>query len=260
MENASYLNGIAKGISHLISHRDSEIRSMEQMLYNIDTGSGNPTACMVGLEQHAKAMSLLAWFVDQDIIATKQWAYVAGKLRRIICERRPGFQATYFFFCAVLSDNEDIIRWFSHSDFVFNMKHIEDHKTFDFRTFQLVLALRGEWDRLRQRCEDVLADPPSKAKAFLIDYEFYLALSRGDQAEMEVALREMTRPKRAVPRLRSGDGFPRWFVHYDAVLYGKIAWRHGYKVKVDTPFVPIDWLPVKPLASYHDPYEFMKRY
>ena len=45
-----------------------------------------------------------------------------------------------------------------------------------------------------------------------------------------------------------------------AVIYSKLAWRHGYEIVVDSPYIPKEWLPITPLDTYEDPFEFMKAY
>lgn len=41
------------------------------------------------------------------------------------------------------------------------------------------------------------------------------------------------------------------------VVYARIAWRHGFEVRVDSQWVPKAWLPVAPLRKYEDAFAFM---
>jgi hypothetical protein len=162
----------------------------------------------------------------------------------------------------LLSDHEPLIRWLMHNDRPYDMGRAENHRTYDFHGYQALLALRGEWDRLAARCERVLADEPvAKKKKHLIDRRFYLALARGDKPGMEAVLSELTSSK--IARVRNNEqafAFTHFFIGTHAVIYAKIAWRHGYKVEVDTPFIPREWLPISPLPAYHDPYPFMQAF
>jgi hypothetical protein len=72
-------------------------------------------------------------------------------------------------------------------------------------------------------------------------------------------LTELTSPK--VAKVRNSEpalGFTERLIATHAVIYAKIAWRHGFRVKIDTPWIPAAWLPVDPLSQYVDPYGFMK--
>ncbi|CAG2271366.1 hypothetical protein BCCR75502_01618 [Burkholderia sola] len=75
---------------------------------------------------------------------------------------------------------------------------------------------------------------------------------------MEATLQELTSPK--VAKVRNAEhafGFTEKLIGTHAVIYAKIAWRHGLRVRVDTPWIPEEWLPIEPLDNYLDPYEFM---
>jgi hypothetical protein len=41
------------------------------------------------------------------------------------------------------------------------------------------------------------------------------------------------------------------------VIYAKIAWLHGHEVRVDSPYVPAQWLPLEPLPHYDPVYRFL---
>jgi hypothetical protein len=43
------------------------------------------------------------------------------------------------------------------------------------------------------------------------------------------------------------------------VIYAKIAWYHGHEVRVDSPYVPVAWLPMTPLPAYEDRYDFLAK-
>ena len=93
-------------------------------------------------------------------------------------------------------------------------------------------ALRGEWERVGSRAQQVIDLAPSAQKKFMVDEHFYLALARGDVGGMEDALTELTSEKMA--RVRNNQlefGFTHFFIGTHAVMYAKRAWLHGYQVK-----------------------------
>ncbi len=59
------------------------------------------------------------------------------------------------------------------------------------------MALRGEWDRLAERCERVIRDPPGAAaqQKYLLDHQFYLALVHRDIAKMTEVIQTLVTPK-----------------------------------------------------------------
>jgi hypothetical protein len=205
----------------------------------------------------------MAWFADHDLVRCKQEAYVAGKLERILYQKNPtdGIWAPLvqrdIMLWPLLSDHPQLVAWFGTFDAV-DLKRASKGGTFEFETYQAKLALRGEWDKLGERSERFLADVPKRMARFAPDNRFYLALARGDVGAMERALAEMVTPKEL--KWRTNDGYTGWFIVCEAVIYAKIAWRHGYEVSVDTPRIPAEWLPVKPLDAYRDPYPFMQSF
>lgn len=159
----------------------------------------------------------------------------------------------------LLSDNLKLIDWFVNFDEAFDSKRIENHKSDDFWAYQSIVAIRGDWPRLRRRCEDVLGDPPTakSEKNYLIDHEFFLAFSKGDAHGMEEVLRRLVQPKALAARSNDESGFTSDLISTPAFIYAKIAWRHGYEVDVGSPFVPKQWLPVLPLERCAHHYDFL---
>ena len=74
---------------------------------------------------------------------------------------------------------------------------------------------------------------------------------------MEAALLELIEPTLMRRRQAEERAYTQYFICTCAVVYAKIAWRHGYHVTVDSPWVPREWLPVAPLPSYENAFAFM---
>lgn len=73
---------------------------------------------------------------------------------------------------------------------------------------------------------------------------------------MEQALSEMVLPKAVTKRRNDSSGYTADLILTAAVVYAKIAWRHGFNVRVPSPYIPAEWLPVAPLSTYPAPYPF----
>lgn len=59
-------------------------------------------------------------------------------------------------------------------------------------------------------------------------------------------------------RINDDSGYAADLISTEAVIYAKIAWFHGYEVRVDSPYIPTEWLSVEPLAKYNCSYSFLK--
>jgi hypothetical protein len=259
-----YTEKAGKRLAHVKSHLDGGFRDIEGTVQNIVQGRGDPMACALDLSRHALASAIFAWFGNHDLNAMKQWFFVAGKLDQLYYQMQEndpewgrGFPKL---FKPLLSDHNALIDWFAHYDLAYDMKRVENHKTHDFWAYQAIVAIRGDWPRLIERCERIIADPPgaSKEQKYLVDHHFYLALAKGDIEKMQSALQEIVSPKAIQARLDYESGYTADLISTPAVIYAKIAWRHGYKVKVDSPYVPQEWLPNEPLKQYDNHYGFFK--
>jgi hypothetical protein len=259
---AEYALSVQRGIAHVTSHLEGHKEREAIRLTYIDTNTGDPEASKGGLKKLAITSALTAWFADLDLVSCKQWAYVAAKIDRILYQNDPGrgiwgaLGERNTMLWPLLSDHPQLVAWFGAFDAI-DVKRAGKGGTFEFETYQAKLALRGEWDKLGERSERFLADVPERMARFAPDNRFCLALARGDLSAMELALAEMVTPE-AVAWRNEHEGYTGWFIVVEAVIYAKIAWRHGYQVQVDTPWIPADWLPISPLDSYVDPYLFMQ--
>lgn len=230
----------------------------------IDEGKGSFEGCLGSLGMLHKEKADYAWFANHDLQDFKLQSYIACKLKYIRCKHvgEEGLMYEHEYFYALLSDHEPTIQWMLAQPLgALTQKRIINPAQDAYRCFQMTLALKGDWAQLAQRAEVFLSDPPAKMKKYVPDQRFYLALAKGDKADMESALADMTAPKVALKR--NGDfyfAFAGQFIACFATLYAKIAHRHGYAIALDTPFIPNEWLPHSPLPAYPDPYDFMRKY
>ena len=204
------------------------------------------------------------WFTHYNLTSMREWCYVASRLdqelyRRVPDTMSPGAKMLQLL-KPLLSNNREMIDWFANHDQAYDLKRVEDPKTHDFWAYQGVVALRGDWDRLVSRCRTIANDPPKarEEQKYLVDYRFHLALARGDMGEMQAALRELVTPSALQRRSNSESGYTEDLISTPAVIYAKIAWLHGHRVVVDTPYIPAEWLPMDPLPSYDAHYQFLK--
>lgn len=261
---SNYVQNVENGLAHVGSHWEGHKNDELTYLSHISQNTGSPLGCMRLLESLASASTLLAWFSGHDLVHCKQWAYVSAKLRRIIYQKAPltGIYSPGVpfsdMFMPLLSDHPGLIRWYGEFEGI-DLERAKKGGTWEFVTHQAKLALRGEWDLLGERSERWLSNVPERMKRFAPDNRFHLALAKHDIAGMESALAEIVTPKEVKWR-NEHEGFTGWFIVRQAVIYAKIAWRHGFQVQVDTPWIPKEWLPIEPLPAYEDPYPFMQAF
>ena len=249
-------------IEHVKSHLDGGF-NIARCVVNIETDKGDPIACMDRLASHAYAQAIEEWFSNSSLEKMKTWFYIADSLRRhrysLKTDKMNFMLKTFDFLAGLVSDNESLISWFCNNDDIFDAKRVQATTTADFVAYQIRLAVKGDFAQLLDRCARMIAHPPSGPKRrFMLDNEFFIALAEGDTSKMESVLRELTTPALIKRRFDSENGYSEGLISTFGVIYAKIAWRHGYKIAIDTPYIPAEWLPVEPLDHYDVHYGFLK--
>ncbi len=237
---------------------DTEYKSLglEGKLNRIATNLGNSLACMrgIGTMYEAKASSDL--LLHADVRAFKQNAYVGGKLSILGDEdARVGN-----YFLSIMSDNTDLINFIS-ARAVVGYDGYSRSDPYPFFKKNIMLALAGEWEKLKPRAEMFINEPNRKRfKNHIPDHEFFIALCDGDMEAMETALNKLLMPRIAKQRVKGWNVWFDFYLHIFVVMYGKIASIHGYDLNIDHPTAPKELIKYEPLENYEDPYDFMKTF
>ncbi len=252
-------------LQNRLLHIDGHLSTMFDiaiMSKKIFDRSDNSLSLLLRFNSFFLAKAMVVWFKEKDIFLMKKYSYCGSIIVKIFhllktMENKPNL--TYSpgplfseLLLPLISDNEDVINWLTYDDALFDLVAAENPKKDHFWVYQTRLALRGEWERLRERCHKVMANPPKSAwhAKYVSDSRFYLALADGAIGRMEHFLEEITSSNIIRIRQNVESGFTQDLISTDAVIYAKIAWRHGYQVRVDSPYVPAEWLPVSPLSLY----------
>ncbi|MFS8116398.1 Imm49 family immunity protein [Rhizobium jaguaris] len=248
---------------HVKGHVDALSLTARQALSLIEAGKGSFKGCLYNLGSHAFANAIYSWFSLHDLDAMKDWFFLSASLDKKIYEieidRNGAIGKLLQLLHPLLSDNRDLIEWYAYNPDLYYQDRIENTKTADFFAYQGVVAIQGDWDRLRDRCARVLADLPKTAnlKKYIIDHEFFVALADHDVPRMEAAIAAIAEPRTVRARANDESGFTESLISSYAVIYAKIAWFHGFEVKVNSALVPAEWLPVRPLSHYDLRYKFL---
>ena len=252
----------ARRIAHVKSHLDGGF-NLDLLVRNVENGFPNARVSLMALSAHAQAKGIYGWFEERDLTSMRQWFHVAAKLDQKWYQMEedkqgPGSKMLQLI-KPLMSNDRSLIEWFAHYDDAYYLDRVEKQSTHDFWAYQAVVALRGEWQHLAERCERVVREPPGAAseQKYRPDHEFYLALARRDVGTMTEVLHRLVMRKMVNARRNDDSGYAADLISTAPVIYAKIAWFHGYEVRVDSPYIPSEWLPMEPQQLYDDRYGFL---
>lgn len=269
MKSKSHLTNYNKTIDCIKANLSMAAEGFEARAMSlIELVQGDPSACARSLSHYAQARAMLAWIEQDDLLATRQQFYLASKLMQLshqidISQNisnltiSPG-PKNFELLNTLVSNNREQIDWFTRCDAIYDMKYVEKINSVDFLMYQSIVALRGEWSRLIDRCEKVIANPPASLKKWHDYHYFYLALAQGDKAKMEEVLATMVAQNKLRTRVSEEYPFTENLIFSRVIIGMKIAWLHGFEVHVDSPYVPMEWMPMTPLDNYDNYYSFLK--
>lgn len=245
-------------LEHVLEHLKLCESTLNDDILNIDS---SPSAYLSSIREFTEAKSIVSWFQQNEITEFKYWCYITSKIQRVIFQNDHNKRINdSVLFPTLMSDHHDLIQWFAHYEGQSYISVIESHKNIYFYFYQFLLAIRGDWDRLSERCNRIISDPPSKYKIYMMEHQYFLALAQGNIDEMQKILYEMVSPRSLRSRTNDESGYTQDLICTPAVICAKIAWLHGYHVEVDTPYIPKEWLPIAPLNEYIDQYDFLKKF
>lgn len=250
-----------------IDHINKYIENCERdnvAVDNIERGVGNRSFCAMSLSSCAVARAMSAWFVKGEIGEFRQWMYLAAKLDQFwykIGDQPFSPLANMLnLLNPLISNNLDLIHWFANFEPAYDKERVEKPNTSDFFAYQAVIAIQGNWGRLEARCDKMLSNFPTSAKHknYIHDYEFYLALARGDNEEMRRAITKLLGENIVKSRCADETAFSKDLIFTPAVIYSKIASLHGYDLNMESDYIPLPWMGNVPLDYYDNYYSFLK--
>ncbi len=201
--------------------------------------------------------ALNAFFIENDLPRTKQCFYTCGRIDEYRVRQYDAKTLHYgvdHVSYAVISDNEPLIRRYSrlrdsqHEEmksrggvYCLAMQHlmVEDWKGLeeDIPIFRKLAQKKGRWGFFAG-----------------LHLRYHEAMLERRQAKVEAVLREFEKPENL--KKRSLGAMIDKFISHPTLGYAKLAWRCGLEVEVDSPLVPQELLPVRPLDRYEEAYDF----
>jgi hypothetical protein len=200
--------------------------------------------------------ALKAFFADHNISEAKQQFYTCGRLDEYAIVRHDAKtldsgigHLTY----VLLSDNPSLIRSFASLKHSLYEQSIQRGEAAPLYIMQCIL--KDDWAEYERVMPVVKSKTVPKFKMEL-DEAFYRALAEKNKPRMEELLTAIVSPKEHSHRSKH---YPliNQFISYNGLCYAKLAWLKGVPVEINSPLVPKELLPVEPLPSYKDEYDFL---
>lgn len=259
-----YLSDVADRLDHVRGHVENN-HQIEKLVANINADVPHKNACLLLLSSHAMGEAILAWFGRYDVANFKNWLFTAAEIDRMsyLAETNTSAPAGKFLqlLKPLVSDNVSLVSWFSRFDSAYDIRRIENPKTEDFFAYQAIIALRGDWSRLKLRCDKVISEQSlgQVGGKYFLDNQFYEALSRKDVSGMQGALTQLVTPKLLRARRNFESGFTEGLISTYAIIYSKIAYLHGIDLDIESRYIPSDWLVIAPNVEYEFQFASLKR-
>ncbi|MFN7186595.1 MAG: Imm49 family immunity protein [Cyclobacteriaceae bacterium] len=204
-----------------------------------------------------QSYALKSYFIDKDIEQGKQHFYTCGRLDEFLItkydEKILDYGINHLSY-ALLSDNEALIKRYA------NLRHsnyeamIKGGGTAPMYILQCII--KDDWKEY-ERVMPIMKTKTVKKFKMEMDAAYYEALAERSKSKLEEILSEFVTPKIHKQRNKAHELINE-FISHPAIGYAKLAWLKGIEVKIDSPLVPSDLLPVKPNETYQDDYDFLK--
>lgn len=191
----------------------------------------------------------------------KQNFYLKGRIAEVLINKFNDYLFDYDFsssFSVFMSDSPELLSRYAVWSWSGMQKSIEENKTGAIISNMIQLIIRDDWEGVAKRLETLQKLITKKKNQWLeLDYAYFKALAEKDKKLVEQILNEFLSPKKHKERNRH---FPLVgeLISTPAYGYAKLAWIKGLEVDVNSPLVPKELLPIKPLDKYEDSYAFLK--
>ncbi|MFY0639837.1 MAG: immunity 49 family protein [Bermanella sp.] len=273
----TYLPDWSAALPRLLEETSIENKSSYIRGYQTGINSDNPSSAnsqAVFLSANMLCELLINWHENADVKKVKELAFLSSKLRRMCYQYRSDAGLAYGnfrMFTALLSDEPNINHWFAWHVIPCLAKSKGRKPSYlqpgsqEFHAFNCHLALLGEFDWLAERMDQVLVEGIKlrDGKSYRFDNLFLKALVEGDKQAMEDNIHAVLTGRVAYPRNNeNGMAYQSKVVSTWGVILSKIAYRNGFELDIDSPWVPKEWLPIQPLDEYECPSEldFVKEF
>ena len=236
-------------ITTLLRFREERLADVLERIY-FRRDCSNLNSLMARVESHALAMGMYGFYVEGDAAKLKQWFHVAARVRLADPSRDlgPGSWLLH----ALLSDNEATIQLAAKASSAELRKSGANPLYSAFHHRMIQQAILGEDEALRQSIAKLAKNGEKKyRKPAAAGTDFYSLLLARDHDGLTRLIHESA-------KINSADVLFEDVMSHVAALQAKLCWRRGIEVQIDSPMVPMELMPVRPLSHYDDVYEFIR--
>ncbi|MCR8961060.1 immunity 49 family protein [Variovorax sp. S2] len=187
--------------------------------------------------------------------ALKQHFYVASKLTLASVGQDGGaeFHLAGNFLYGLLSDNIEVINALANVETPDFIRERDNPLWARFHVHMLQLAIRDEHEALQAKIEKLAKNGKKPEREECAKgQDFYSLLLKRDKAGLERLIQDRHAP------IKSVNAHIKDFMSYLGTLETKLCWLKGIPVQIENPLVPMELMPIEPLAHYDDEYEFLK--
>ncbi|AJC23274.1 hypothetical protein RO07_11770 [Pandoraea pulmonicola] len=209
--------------------------------------------CYSSLANDHLVIGLFEYFINQNSERLKQNLHTACqlKLADIAIDSYQKFEVGSEILYALLSDSPGMVEEMANlkpSHFL-SARDNPLHSQFQVHMWQL--AIQGDYTALEAKAGH-LAKNGRKADHMLAAQgkDFFSLLMRADKSGLESLIRQHA-------DVCSRDALTEDYLSYLATIEAKLCWYRGIPAEIDHPLVPMDLMPIRPLAHYDDVYDFL---
>ncbi len=210
-----------------------------------------------GLWYEEEKKALHSFFIDNNLTSTKQHFFSCGIIDEFEITRLDQPILDYginHLSYALLSDSDDLIHKYANLTHSYYDKSIKNGTATP--TYILQCIIKSDWVNFKGAMEIMKTKTLKKYPAMYLDIQVFEGIAERDKTKIENALAEFVTPKIHKQRNKHHILLNE-FISHPALGYAKLAWLKGIQVEVDSPLVPLELLPVKPLSMYVNEYEFL---
>ena len=211
-------------------------------------------AILLNIARLERTRAVHAYFVHHNIAALKQHCYLATRLGLASVGQDGGanFEIATDFLYALLSDNRDAISALAQVEVPALLKERNNPLNSRSYVYMLQLAIRGEDENLRGMIAKVAKNGRKPVRVESEEgRDFFSLLLKRDQVGLEECISKHARIKSPEPRIEN-------FMSFQGTLEAKLCWFKGIPVKIDSPWLQMELMPMRPLERYDDVYDFLK--
>lgn len=209
---------------------------------------------LLNIARIERTRAIHAYFILNNMAALKQHCYLATKLSLASVGQNGGanFEVATDFLYALLSDNLDAISALAQVEVPELLKERNNPLNSRSYVYMLQLAIRGEDENLREMIAKVAKNGRKPVRIESQEgRDFFSLLLKRDQVGLEECIGKHASIRSPEPRIEN-------FMSFQGALEAKLCWFRGIPVKIDSPWVQMELMPMRPLERYDDVYDFLK--